>query len=617
MQNEECKMPGRRTRAIFIFHFSFFIFHCAGAQLSNAPDPLITLMQSQPPIITAAPTQVVARFDPPLVRVGEEATYRVALDALLDSIDWPDKTPASGGLQLHPSARGQTFRVFGQTLRPFSAFNFRARSEQPGTFTIPAFTVQAYGRPVRIPAAQLQVVATNTIGSMTSPRLALQILATNIFVGQSVKVRVTVAGMPPGVVQGLSQMEIREDGVMMDRSLTRQRIETRTVNGTNIATLIYETEIIPITVGELPLAAQGFLSDNLFGGSITITGSVTVATLPPTLTLVDSDPVTVRVRPLPRKGELPGFNGAIGSFAIDPPTLASNAVRAGDPVKLIVTIRGQGNLTRLLPPTPPQSGGWQLFAASSDNAIPQLIQARGFATFIFTLIPTSVDVRGTPPMPFSYFDPDRAVYADLTIPSVPLTAKPSQQPTDTQAVAQAEAPPARREKELRLSELATKPGATTVSLVPLPLRKWFPFLQIAPVLGFLALWGWDRRRRFLERHPDIVVRRRARRELRRARRQLRNAISQSDAAGIASCGVKAMRVAVAPHFPAEPRALVGADVLSLLSEKDQKGRAGATVRELFDKADAARFSTKPAASSDLLAGQTEIERVLDQLEEKL
>src|SRR5207247_5578652 len=117
-----------------------------------------------------------------------------------------------------------------------------------------------------------------------------------------------------------------------------------------------------------------------------------------------------------------------------------------------------------------------------------------------------------------------------------------------------------------------------------------------------------------ERNPDIMVRRRARRELRRARRLLRTAISHRDADGVVSCGVKAMRVAVAPHFPAEPRALVGADVLSLLGEPDRKGAAGATVRRFFEAADAARFDAKPAAASGLPALYADIESVLNRLE---
>ncbi len=589
----------------------------SNAQPATGPDPLVTLMQSQPPILTAAPTRVTAGFDPPLVHVGEEATYRVTIDALLVSIEWPENSPTADGLLLRRSAQGQTFQSLGAALQPWTTFNFRARSEQPGTFVVPTFTVQAYGQPVHIPAARLQVVATNASRPVALPRPKLEVPATRVFAGQTVGVRVVQTETSEGVVHLLSQVGINGDDIIEDRSLVRQRVETKPVNGKNIPTLIYETEIIPIAIGDISLVAQAFQSVNLFGGANPNADAINNPPDPSVLKLVDSDPVTLRVRPLPKEGELPGFNGAIGNFTIDPPILATNTVRVGDPVKLSVLIRGKGNLARLLPPKAPETNGWQVFAAGSDNALPQLIQARGFATFHYTLIPTSVDVRGTPAIPFSYFDPGRAVYQDLTIPSVPLTVKPGLQATHPQTVAQAESSGTGRTKERRLSELATSPGAMATSLVPLPLRTWFPFLQIAPVLGFLALLAWDCRRRFLESHPDILVRRRARRELRRARRQLRSAVSHSDAEGVASWGVKAMRVAVAPHFPAEPRALVGADVLALLGEEDRRGTSGATVRRWFEVADAARFDTKPAALSGLPAAHAEIERVLDQLEAKL
>ena len=78
-----------------------------------------------------------------------------------------------------------------------------------------------------------------------------------------------------------------------------------------------------------------------------------------------------------------------------------------------------------------------------------------------------------------------------------------------------------------------------------------------------------------------------------------------------------MRAACAPHYPAEPRALVGADVLSLLEPAQRQARPGAVVRRIFAVADAARFDTYPADTRELLALQPELERVLEELEAKI
>ena len=138
-----------------------------------------------------------------------------------------------------------------------------------------------------------------------------------------------------------------------------------------------------------------------------------------------------------------------------------------------------------------------------------------------------------------------------------------------------------------------------------------------PLFGFTALWLWDRRRRFYELHPQILVRKRALRALRRERAVLQKAAQANDAVNFANTAVSALRIASAPHFPATPRALVGRDVLELLGEEDRNGQAGEVVRKIFSTTDAARFSAATMETNDLLALRTELDRVLDRLEEKL
>src|SRR5207248_4968482 len=110
---------------------------------------------------------------------------------------------------------------------------------------------------------------------------------------------------------------------------------------------------------------------------------------------------------------------------------------------------------------------------------------------------------------------------------------------------------------------------------------WFPLIQLAPAAAFFGLWRWDRRRRFLEQHPEILLRRRARRALRRERRALRRAVRDRDSKGFAAAAVSAMRIACAPHYPAEARALVGSDVLECLSAADGSDRNREVVRRFF------------------------------------
>ena len=593
---------------------------------------MMSLMTAQPQIAIAATPTATATFDPPIIRPGELAFYRVVFNALEASVEWPGKIAAPPQLEIRPGAQGQILQFTGLSLEPRTSFNHRVRAASPGEFTVPEFVVKVYGKPVTVPAAQLRVVAAPPAAVQPAARLTLELPTTNLFVGQAVSARIIMPGSPAGFVQGLGQPQISGQGFLVDLGAARQRYEMMPLNGANVATFIYETTLTPMMTGKLTVFAQGFTAGNRFSGTVVINGVATIPGGLPQYTLLESDPVELNVRPLPPEGELPGFTGGIGSFAVGPPKLASDILRVGDPVTLtvIVTNRGDGPMARLVPPPAPRVRDWQVFAASdSTSAQPLPLGAllarppaqpagiQGVMFFNYTLIPLTETARATPPIPFSCFDPKTGRYADLTIPSVPVTVKPGATPADLQALLQPVSTAEETAKELVLCGLAASRGRTAASLVPPQQQAWFPLIQLAPAAAFFGLWSWDRRRRHLEQHPDIVLRRRARRALRHQWRILRHAARAADAPRFAAASVSALRVACAPHYPAEARALVGADILPLLPEPDRSGRPGEVVRRFFDVTDATDFSTAPQNPASLLPLQADLERVLQHLEEKL
>ena len=159
-----------------------------------------------------------------------------------------------------------------------------------------------------------------------------------------------------------------------------------------------------------------------------------------------------------------------------------------------------GPLARLVAPPAPRVADWQVFAPTEvapPMALPLGLpgipgpgdELVGVTTFNYTLIPLTEQARATPSIPFSYFDPERGRYADLTIPPVPVTVKAGAAPGDLQALVQAAAPPAETEKEPVLSGLAASPGRTAATLVPAQQQAWFPLAQLAPAARALADCG--------------------------------------------------------------------------------------------------------------------------------
>jgi len=579
-------------------------------------DPLMSLMLSQPKIDVGAPVTAIAWFDPPVVGPGQLSFYRVTFNALEESIEWNPAIAAPPGLELKAGARGQVLQPVGVTIEPRTSFNYRARPPAAGDLTVPQFSVTVSGKPIVVPAAGLRVVQGVAAPAPLQP--VLEIPVPNLFVGQSAKVRVLMPSSAAGGPQVLFQVELSGDGFIVDKGAMRQSVENTVRGGSNFPTFIHETMFTPVTEGKLIAFAQGYCAVPVTPGVVVTNGRPAVPAAPAQYVLLESEPVELSVKPLPKKGELPGFTGAIGAFTVDPPKLATNLLKVGDPVKLSVAVRSATGFARLVAPPAPQVREWQVLAETAEGEPTRLLQAQGFASFEYTLIPMTEEAQSTPAIPFSCFDPARGAYVDLTIPPLPVTVRPGRAAADWQAILQESATTGEAEETLKLSGLALAPGRYAASLAPLQSQSWFPLVQLAPAAAFIGLWGWDRRRQFLEQHPDILRRRRARRALRREWRAVHRAARAGDVPRFAAAAVSALRVACAPHFPAEPRALVGGDVLQLLgSSEGTNGSAVVAVRRLFSAADAASFAVGAESPADLLVLEPELEQILQRLEERL
>jgi hypothetical protein len=558
------------------------------------------LQVPQPLVDVSSPVTATAAFDPPVARVGEAVFYRVSLDAAEASIQRPGEIPAPPGLRFTLEAHGQLTQDFMRRFRPLTSFLYKAQATATGYFTVPAFVVKVHGQSVTVPAASLDV--DNNVSGPPAQQLVLEVSDTNAFIGQPLRARVLLPASPSNTIEALQEVQLNGDGFMSDRTTMRQAIKMAEYAGQTGPAFIYEITLTPIMTGTLRISAQAFTAGREFTGPITISAHVMIPGEVPQYDLLISEPVQINVRPLPIAGQLPGFTGSMGKFALGTPRLSNNRVQVGEPVRLIVPVRHYGELDHLVPPTLPLVKGWEIIPDNSVEA----------SHFSYTLIPLTDKVRGTPTLPYSYFDPATANYVDLTIPSLPMTVMEQGLPAElsaTEAGGTSNSP-------LKLSSLSPTPDNITIGLKPPQLRGWLVGFQVVPVLGMLGLWQWDRRRRFLEAHPDIVRRRKARRALGREKRWLREAANRGDATAFIRHAANAMQIACAPHYAAHPQALICAEVLERLSDVERDGPAGETVQKIFAAADA-RFASAPQPQGDWLSLQADVNAVLLKLEEQL
>jgi hypothetical protein len=595
-----------------------------GQPLRIGPDPFDMMVNSAASFADDSPATVRAEFDPPVIAAGGRAVYRVVVTALEESLEAPGKLNAPAGMEVHAGGHGQTYQQVlqmtpGSTavrMQPQTTFLYHVTATNTGSLTIPSFDLTAYGKPLKVPETTLLVVAAGA-AAQEPPLLFADFPPGDIFVGQTLKVPVMLPMNLPGGARGISQAKINGEFLFTEPYSLGFRSENVTRNGKNFLAITTDVIVTLLHEGKQELIAQGFCPMvRSSSGQPNMLQSVNE--------LLDSDPFTVTVKPLPEKGRLPGFNGAVGDYRIDSPRLSATEVLAGQPVTLLFNVRGEGSLGRLTPPPFPEAADWQGFLPPSDSSLPPMyVQQRGFVTFSYTLIPVKEGLTETPAIPFSCFDPQKKVYVDLTIPPLAIAVKHNptpvssfKQPVDTNANAMPDVPQD-KEPEPMLAGLATAPGAPAVSLGPLQARGWFLGLQLVPASVLGGLWAWDRRRRFLRAHPEVILKRRARRGLRRQLRLARRAAAAQNTAGFIGSAANAFREACAPHSAANPEALVCADVLRELPEPDRAGRNGEIVRQLFSADDSLRFGELNGEAPAVLALQSELEMLLKQMRTRL
>ena len=556
-------------------------------------------------------------FDPPNAAPGSRIVYRVEISALEESLTLPDKLPLPAGLELKAGGRGQTYVPTGNMkLRPQSTVIFRGIAPVPGTYTIPAYTLMAYGKAIPVPAATLTVAAPGIPADPEAPRVLVQLPATDCYVGQLLSIPLLLPTQGDNAPFGFSHPQIRGDFIFSESIPTGMRQQNLQLEGKNRAVTAQDVLITPLRAGTLELIGQ--VQSLELQRSALQPGVMQAANV-----FIDSEPAKLEIKPLPLEGVLPGFNGAVGNFTIDPPVLSARRLKVGEPLTLTVVVRGEGNLGRLAPPPLPTVSDWQCFLSPAEPTPAAVAWQRGFVSFNFVFIPLNSKSTQTPAIPFSAFDPVKKRYINLTIPGVSVQIDPGLESRDAQKEAvhlnAANSDLERRsgvEKKAVFTGIVKNAGAAK-KLKPLQQSWRFQLGQLVPAGIIAGLYFASRRRRHLELHPEILVKRKARRDLRREQKVIYRAVAAKDQPAFTLAAARALRIACAPHQTANPAALVCADVLRELRKTEQVNGQGELVRTIFQAADDLRFAKPPSYDRDLLALQAEVNQLLGELKERL
>lgn len=538
------------------------------------------------PIVNPGSLSALATFEPPVLKLMRFGEFRVTILGLSSGIELPDPLPAPEGLilDLTDKTPGTTI-ISGQRVMSMT-FRYTVTAARPGTFLVPSFTATVAGNPVTVPASQVVVQEPGPDDLPYQPvKAVLDLAEGEYFVGQMLPARLLVFDTPDETVQAVANVT-KPSGDFLFQSQSGSRRERIVWQGKESSALVTPLRLTPIKPGETDVSLQAIVFVNKLNLAGRPSGNTAQA-------MLDTMPVRVRVRALPESGRKPGFTGAIGKFELGQPVLSAAEVVVGDPITLSVTIVGMGNLEAIGAPVIETSETWQSFTPTM-SVDRDVFSGRGTKTFVFTLIPRKTEARAVPAIPFSYFDPERKEFVDLSIPPQAVAvvaggAAPAATPVPavTDGTNVTNEPPVAKRVEPILTGLAEKPGRWRRSPSPVAWSEWFWAVQAAPALALLGMWLWRRRTDFLAAHPEIVRRREARAAARRHLRVARDAARRSDVDAFVNASINALRAATAPLDTTEAQAIVMEDVLAKLPRENH---ADAAVRELFHCEHAKDFS---------------------------
>ncbi len=130
-------------------------------------------------------------------------------------------------------------------------------------------------------------------------------------------------------------------------------------------------------------------------------------------TSMHTDPVIIRVKPVPDKNKPAAFNGAVGNFSIA--AVLKDKLAKNESGFLEITISGSGNFTQLNAPIFNWPAGIEGFEPSViDSLEKNIIPLSGIRTFRYAFISSQPGKYEITPVQFSFFDPGRNNYKTVS-----------------------------------------------------------------------------------------------------------------------------------------------------------------------------------------------------------
>lgn len=560
----------------------------------------------------SAELEVAARFNPPRVAMGDPAQYIIEITESgsgqlniepIDSLNIP--RPEGLTLRNLRNSNSQQTRIINGSVERSLTQNLiiDAAPSQVGRFTIPPYAIDYKGERLQVPAATLEVAERSAdAGPSREEQLFLQAeLPETLYLGQTIAFDLKLYVLEDVRLTGLNAFDRNADGFTLSELPDNPRESVERVAGRRYRVFSWPLKLTPIRTGEQAISFQFGLTARLpeqnrsnrdpfgrspFGGSLfeDFFGRTE------RLNVFTEEGLSIQVLPLPEAGQPESFSGAIGDFAIEVGADTDQATQ-GEPIMLSLTLKGKGNFERINGPRFPESEDWRHYEPESKFEPGDDFGLDGSQRFDYVFIPRRPGQLKLPETRFSYFDPEKKEYVELSAPPIPIEVAPAaNQPAPGPSVAIPKSP----DGELQLSKsLSSEEALLTLDYRPKPARtvgyailRHPGFISLNLLAGLLLLGSVvalerNKRQRL---DPTYRLRSAAKQALEASKAAYLQALQQDDAEAFYKHGQLAIRQACTIRTGRSMQSADSAEIAAELSDQ-----AAEDCRAFFEAADARRF----------------------------
>ena len=544
--------------------------------------------------LVRAENHVTWEITPPVCGPGQPFRLQVRIES--DDILGPSNQV---GREIKPP-RGMVLRFSGQVFRANATeatLNFSGVApEEEGTYVLPAFNVRFPSQIVLVPAINL--IVSNKTGYRKEGRARAELVLPErtFYVGEKIAGSVVMRGSEQETVTGSFGLECEAEGFTFqtEGSSFTQPLQ----DGLG---LMKPFDLTPIRAGQGEFSLSGIMLVNTGDriSSLNISGRDRPFNFRRKLT----------VEHVPETGRPADWGGSIGKLEITPPDLSNRFPEVGEPIKLKLTLVGEGNLERIIAPEIPGTDNWDIALAS------ELRQRRseGRRTFIYTLVPRLPGDLKTPAIRFPTFNPDSKKFETVEFASVAVKVS-GNAPAKVELVtidpsAKVGTPAAKMVTGLLTPTVAA--GVKGVAKIePLAASQPFWLSNTGALVALLLATAVISVVGYFAAHPEFLIRRQARGNLRRARAAAQDAYRRQDYAAYARAMTQGLRTGAAPLLKAEPLALTQSDILRALPTASPT-----LIEAIFLAADGEKYGAKDARQT--IAEDAQLQAMLNTLEAQL